>query len=146
MSTNLHHTLQDPIFDLIKQEETCQTEGLELIPSENYVSSNVLKALGSILTNKYSEGYPSFEGLNWQEEDVKNRDHKTNFNWNEDQISKQLLPNYRYYGGQTNIDRIERLAIERAMKLFHAENPRYESWSWRSFNTRISSHQICKNL
>ena len=120
MSTNLHHTLQDPIFDLIKQEETRQTEGLELIPSENYVSSNVLKAMGSILTNKYSEGYPSFEGLNWQEEDAKNRDHKTNFNWDEDQISKQLLPNYRYYGGQTNIDRIERLAIERAMKLFHA--------------------------
>ena len=58
MSTNLHHTLQDPIFDLIEQEETRQTEGLELIPSENYVSSNVLKAMGSILTNKYSEGYP----------------------------------------------------------------------------------------
>lgn len=137
MSTNLHHTLQDPIFDLIKQEETRQTEGLELIPSENYVSSNVLKAMGSILTNKYSEGYPSFEGLNWQEEDVKNRDHKTNFNWNEDQISKQLLPNYRYYGGQTNIDRIERLAIERAMKLFHADHANVQPHSGANANEAV---------
>lgn len=45
------------IFKLIDQEKTRQTDGLELIPSENYVSTEVLKALGSILTNKYSEGY-----------------------------------------------------------------------------------------
>ena len=50
--------MQDDIFDLIKQEETRQREGLELIPSENYVSQAVLDALGSVLTNKYSEGYP----------------------------------------------------------------------------------------
>lgn len=43
---------------LIKGEEQRQVEGLELIPSENYVSDDVLKALGSKLTNKYSEGYP----------------------------------------------------------------------------------------
>ena len=46
------------IADLIKGENLRQREGLELIPSENYVSSDVLTALGSILTNKYSEGYP----------------------------------------------------------------------------------------
>lgn len=46
------------VFNLIKEEKTRQVEGLEMIPSENYVSSNVLKALGSILTNKYSEGFP----------------------------------------------------------------------------------------
>lgn len=46
------------IFTLIGQEKLRQKEGLEMIPSENYVSSNVLKTLGSILTNKYSEGYP----------------------------------------------------------------------------------------
>ena len=46
------------IFDLIDQEKKRQTEGLELIASENYVSDNVLKAMGSILTNKYAEGYP----------------------------------------------------------------------------------------
>src|SRR3989344_2889623 len=43
---------------LIKGEEKRQAEGLELIPSENYVSEDVLKANGSVFTNKYSEGYP----------------------------------------------------------------------------------------
>ncbi|HSW36872.1 MAG TPA: serine hydroxymethyltransferase [Candidatus Saccharimonadales bacterium] len=43
---------------LIAAEETRQREGLELIPSENYVSRDVLDALGSVFTNKYSEGYP----------------------------------------------------------------------------------------
>jgi glycine hydroxymethyltransferase len=46
------------IFDLINSETDRQRNGLELIPSENYVSKDVLKALGSILTDKYSEGYP----------------------------------------------------------------------------------------
>ena len=46
------------ISALIAGEETRQRNGLELIPSENYVSRDVLNALGSVLTNKYSEGYP----------------------------------------------------------------------------------------
>lgn len=46
------------IFELIAAEKRRQEEGLELIPSENYVSNEVLAALGSVLTNKYSEGYP----------------------------------------------------------------------------------------
>jgi len=46
------------IFDLILEEQARQTEGLELIASENYVSEQVLEAAGSILTNKYAEGYP----------------------------------------------------------------------------------------
>lgn len=49
---------KDRVFEIIKLEEKRQSEGLELIPSENYVSANVLKAMGSVLTNKYSEGYP----------------------------------------------------------------------------------------
>ena len=49
---------QDIIFDLIEDERKRQTIGLELIASENYVSDNVMKAMGSILTNKYAEGYP----------------------------------------------------------------------------------------
>ncbi len=68
-------------------EEKRQAEGLELIPSENYVSKAVLEALGSIFTNKYSEGYPGA----------------------------------RYYGGQEFTDHIERLAIERACKLFNCK-------------------------
>jgi glycine hydroxymethyltransferase len=46
------------IFDLIIEEQDRQTHGLELIASENYVSDEVLEAAGSILTNKYAEGYP----------------------------------------------------------------------------------------
>lgn len=72
------------IGKFIKSEEKRQREGLELIPSENYVSADVLEANGSVFTNKYSEGYPG----------------------------------RRYYGGQENTDAIERLAIERACKLF----------------------------
>ncbi len=46
------------IATLIIREQQRQREGLELIPSENYVSGDVLRALGSVFTNKYSEGYP----------------------------------------------------------------------------------------
>lgn len=46
------------IYNLIKLEAKRQKEGLELIPSENYTSSSVMEAMGSILTNKYSEGFP----------------------------------------------------------------------------------------
>jgi glycine hydroxymethyltransferase len=50
---------QDPaVYEIIKREEQRQKEGIELIASENYVSKAVLEAMGSILTNKYSEGYP----------------------------------------------------------------------------------------
>src|SRR3982750_1312377 len=69
---------------LIDAEKKRQKKVVNLIASENYVSKDVLEALGSELTNKYAEGYP----------------HK------------------RYYGGQEYIDKIEDLAIERALKLF----------------------------
>ena len=49
---------KDIIFKYIEDESKRQREGIELIASENYVSPPVLKAMGSILTNKYSEGYP----------------------------------------------------------------------------------------
>ena len=49
---------QDQIFKLIKEEKNRQLGGLELIASENFTSDNVMKATGSILTNKYAEGYP----------------------------------------------------------------------------------------
>lgn len=48
----------DIIFQIIEKERNRQTRGIELIASENYVSDNVLRAVGSILTNKYAEGYP----------------------------------------------------------------------------------------
>ena len=46
------------IFELIKKEKDRQSSGLELIASENYVTDNVMEAMGSICTNKYAEGYP----------------------------------------------------------------------------------------
>ena len=46
------------IFDLIKQEKERQMHGIELIASENFVSEQVLEAMGSVMTNKYAEGYP----------------------------------------------------------------------------------------
>ncbi len=72
------------IKKLIESEKKRQKSVVNLIASENYVSKDVLEALGSELTNKYAEGYSG----------------------------------KRYYGGQTFVDKIEDLTIERALKLF----------------------------
>ncbi|MBQ3261093.1 serine hydroxymethyltransferase [Candidatus Saccharibacteria bacterium] len=116
----------DPVFTLIKSEETRQKEGLELIPSENYVSPEVMRAAGSVLTNKYSEGYPSFIGVG-----------KDGEFWQEDKLQAEILPNYRYYGGQENIDRIERLAISRACRLFHADHANVQPHSGANANEAV---------
>ena len=116
----------DPVFNLINQELARQREGLELVPSENYVSKNVLRAVGSVLTNKYSEGYPSFRGLESYEELA-----------NEPEIQEQIYPNHRYYGGQVNIDRIERIAISRAMRLFHADHANVQPHSGANANEAV---------
>jgi glycine hydroxymethyltransferase len=50
--------MKDIVFDLIEKELNRQSNGIELIASENFVSENVLKAMGSVMTNKYAEGYP----------------------------------------------------------------------------------------
>lgn len=127
--------MKDLVFDLVEQEKVRQSEGLELIPSENYVSSEVLKAMGSVLTNKYSEGYPSFEGLKWNR--INGEVQRDEFDWDEEQISEEILPNYRYYGGQANVDRIERLAIERAMRLFHADHANVQPHSGANANEAV---------
>lgn len=114
--------MKDIVFILIDKEKDRQSNGLELIPSENYVSKAVLEAMGSVLTNKYSEGYPSFEGLT---------------EWNELRIAEKVLPNYRYYGGQINVDRIERIAIERACKLFHADHANVQPHSGANANEAV---------
>ena len=114
--------MKDPVFDLIEDEKQRQAEGLELIPSENYVSTEVLKAMGSVLTNKYSEGYPNFKGIT---------------EWSDEKIAEEILPNYRYYGGQENIDRVERLAIARACKLFHADHANVQPHSGANANEAV---------
>lgn len=81
------------VWNAIEGEEKREHEGLELIPSENYVSMAVREANASVFTNKYAEGYPG----------------------------------RRYYGGQTFTDDIERLAIERAKKLFKARYANVQS-------------------
>jgi glycine hydroxymethyltransferase len=59
MDSYKHISEQDKeVFDTLKGEENREREGIELIPSENYVSKAVREAQGSIFTNKYSEGYP----------------------------------------------------------------------------------------
>ncbi|MDC0903662.1 serine hydroxymethyltransferase [Pelagibacteraceae bacterium] len=73
------------LFDSIKNEFNRQQNHVELIASENIVSNAVLEAQGSVLTNKYAEGYPG----------------------------------KRYYGGCEHVDVSEKLAIERAKKLFN---------------------------
>jgi glycine hydroxymethyltransferase len=89
--------VSDPeIYTLIARETTRQLEGINMIASENYASLAVLAALGSSLTNKYSEG----------------------------------LPGRRYYSGTENIDSIERLCQERALRAFGLDDPRYGgSWA-----------------
>lgn len=78
----------DPeIWQAIENEKQRQEEHIELIASENYVSPTVLEVQGSVLTNKYAEGYPG----------------------------------KRYYGGCEFVDVAEKLAIERAKKLFGAD-------------------------
>lgn len=91
------------IADLIEAEKKRQQEVTELIPSENYVSDEVLTALGSVFTNKYSEGYPG----------------------------------RRYYGGQTNTDQVEQLAIDRAKELFKADHANVQPHSGAQANEAV---------
>ena len=137
----------DPVFELIAAEKVRQKEGLELIPSENYVSEAVLSAMGSVLTNKYSEGYPSFKGISSLSEAVSSGDDfvapvdsgaiTEGLEASEKAISEEILPNYRYYGGQANVDRIERLAISRAMRLFHADHANVQPHSGANANEAV---------
>lgn len=54
----MNQVRDEQIFNLIQAENERQSHNIELIPSENFVSKQVLEVLGSVLTNKYSEGYP----------------------------------------------------------------------------------------
>lgn len=109
------------IFDLISAEEQRQSEGLELIPSENCVSRGVLDAMGSVFTNKYSEGYPNFAGLDKDD----------------DYVLVATSEDYRYYGGQQNTDKVERLAIARARRLFHADHANVQPHSGAQANNAV---------
>lgn len=122
--------MKDVVFDLIEAEKRRQNEGIELIPSENYVSEAVLAATGSVLTNKYSEGYPNFDKIGSAHE-------SSDDPWDETRIAQEILPNYRYYGGQVNIDRIERLGIARACRLFHGDHANLQPHSGANANEAV---------
>ena len=81
-----HVVQQDPeVADVLRAELMRERNTIELIASENIVSPAVMEAMGSVLTNKYAEGYPG----------------------------------HRFYGGCEKVDIIERIAIDRAKKLFN---------------------------
>ncbi len=91
----------DPqLYKAIQGEVLRQQNNLELIASENYTSKAVLEALGSVLTNKYAEGYPG----------------------------------KRYYGGCEHVDIAEKLAIDRAKKLFGADHANVQPHSGTQAN------------
>jgi glycine hydroxymethyltransferase len=95
---------QDPdVWQAIQGERRRQQTGLEMIASENYTSPAVMEAQGSVLTNKYAEGYPG----------------------------------RRYYGGCEFVDVIERLAIERALKLYGAERANVQPHSGAQANMAV---------
>jgi glycine hydroxymethyltransferase len=92
---------QDPeVARAIAAERRRQTEHIVLIASENYASAAVIEATGSVMTNKYAEGYPG----------------------------------RRYYGGCEHVDAVERLAIDRARKLFGAEHANVQPHSGSQAN------------
>ncbi len=89
--------------DAIVAEQERQNSHIELIASENWVSKAVMAAMGSVLTNKYAEGYPG----------------------------------KRYYGGCQCVDEVERLAIERAKKLFDCEYANVQPHSGAQANMAV---------
>ncbi len=93
----------DELHDALRSERKRQEDNIELIASENYVSPRVLAAQGSVLTNKYAEGYPG----------------------------------KRYYGGCEFVDVAERLAVERARKLFNAAYANVQPHSGSQANAAV---------
>ncbi len=91
------------ILNAINNELIRQQNNIELIASENFVSEDVMKIQGSVLTNKYAEGYPS----------------------------------KRYYGGCTNVDTIESLAISYACELFGCKYANVQPHSGSSANMAV---------
>jgi len=94
----------DPeVWSALCDERTRQSDGLELIASENYTSAAVLEAAGTVLTNKYAEGYPG----------------------------------KRYYGGCEFVDEVERLAIDRAKRLFECKFANVQPHSGANANQAV---------
>ena len=99
-----HLQKEDPeVFESIQKEFARQQSNIELIASENFTSLAVMEAQGTVLTNKYVEGFPG----------------------------------KRYYGGCEYYDEVEKLAIERAKKLFGAEHANVQPHSGAQANFAV---------
>ncbi|HEY4459340.1 MAG TPA: serine hydroxymethyltransferase [Pseudonocardiaceae bacterium] len=98
-------TVDPEIADAVSAELMRQRDTLEMIASENFAPRAVLEAQGSVLTNKYAEGYPG----------------------------------RRYYGGCEHVDVVERLAIERARRLFGADHVNVQPHSGAQANAAAMS-------
>lgn len=99
----------DAVWAAMQLEAKRQEAHIELIASENYTSPRVMEAQGSVLTNKYAEGYPE----------------------------------KRYYGGCAYVDQIEKLAIERACRLFCADYANVQPHSGSQANAAVYA-ALCK--
>ncbi|HXF74022.1 MAG TPA: serine hydroxymethyltransferase [Actinomycetota bacterium] len=97
------HEADPEVGGLVEAEARRQSETITLIASENHASPAVLEALGSVFTNKYSEGYPGA----------------------------------RYYEGQQVVDRLERLAVQRAKRLFGADHVNVQPYSGSPANLAL---------
>lgn len=86
--------MNSKVFEMIAAEQKRQDKTIELIASENFVSENVMKAVGSCLTNKYAEGYPA----------VRETGNKG-----------------RYYGGCANVDAIETYCCQKWQRVFQTD-------------------------
>jgi RpiB/LacA/LacB family sugar-phosphate isomerase len=96
-------SVDSDVANAIFLEQQRQKENIELIASENFVSHAVMEAQGSVLTNKYAEGYPG----------------------------------KRWYGGCEDVDMVERLAIERALRIFGAEHANVQPHSGSQANMAV---------
>ena len=88
--------MESRVFQMIEKEKERQERNIELIASENFVSENVLRAMGSCLTNKYSEGYPAVR---------------------EDGCGRKG----RYYGGCQFIDEVEEYCCTKLREVFNTD-------------------------
>jgi len=106
------------IFDLIQQEYNRQHEGIELIASENFVSEQVMQAMGSVLTNKYAEGYPGnryYGGCQVV-----------------DKVEQLAIDRAKQV-----VDKVEQLAIDRAKTLFGAAYANVQPHSGAQANAAV---------
>lgn len=103
-----YNSIIEEIFSIITQEDARQARDIELIASENFVSDNIKKALGSNLTNKYTEGYPEDRVMSYAGNKFSS-------------LFKDTGNRGRYYGGCKYYDQLEQTACNLFRTLFNTD-------------------------